>query len=125
VRHQRHYTVDQADASRPLVADRITRGQAAARRLAAPGARAALAAASADEGGGYPNRPVASDVVNLHAIMGELAQMDVVVRDLARGLVDFPAIREGAEVYLCWTLDEPRVAHWHTLDAGAAGRRPL
>lgn len=125
MRHKRHYTVDEANACCHLVADRVTRGQAAARRLGAASARAALAAAAADEGGGYPGRAVAADVVNLHAMMAELAGMDVVVRDLARGLVDFPAIRDGAEVYLCWTVDEPCVGHWHALDVGAAGRQPL
>jgi hypothetical protein len=41
------------------------------------------------------------------------------------GLCDFPSIREGREVYLCWRLGEPQVAHWHELNAGVAGRLPL
>jgi len=49
----------------------------------------------------------------------------VIVRDLDGGLVDFPALRDGREVYLCWTVGEPRVRHWHDLDAGAAGRHEL
>ena len=47
------------------------------------------------------------------------------VRDLERGLVDFPSVIDGREVYLCWLLDEPAVGHWHGVDAGFAGRRPL
>ena len=42
-----------------------------------------------------------------------------------RGLVDFPAVMDGEEVYLCWLLDEPAVDHWHSIEAGFAGRRPL
>ena len=42
-----------------------------------------------------------------------------------RGLVDFPSIRDGEEIYLCWKLDEQRVAWWHEPDAGFAGRQPL
>lgn len=41
------------------------------------------------------------------------------------GLCDFPAIVDGREVYLCWRLGEPEVAHWHEIEAGFAGRRPL
>ncbi|MCS7168399.1 MAG: DUF2203 domain-containing protein [Gemmatales bacterium] len=41
------------------------------------------------------------------------------------GLVDFPAILHGREVFLCWKLGEPEVAHWHDLDAGFAGRQKL
>jgi hypothetical protein len=48
-----------------------------------------------------------------------------VVRDIDRGLIDFPAIRDGQEVYLCWELGEDRVAWWHELDAGYGGRQPL
>jgi hypothetical protein len=49
----------------------------------------------------------------------------VLVRDLDRGLVDFPALIDGREVYLCWQLDEPEITHWHGLESGFAGRRLL
>ena len=41
------------------------------------------------------------------------------------GLCDFYSIMDGREVYLCWRLGEPQVMHWHELDAGVAGRKPL
>jgi hypothetical protein len=41
------------------------------------------------------------------------------------GIVDFPSLRDGREVYLCWRVDEPTVAYWHDLDAGFRGRQPL
>ncbi|MFO0907216.1 MAG: DUF2203 domain-containing protein [Isosphaeraceae bacterium] len=41
------------------------------------------------------------------------------------GLCDFYSLRDGREIYLCWRLGEPEVAHWHELDAGVAGRQPL
>jgi hypothetical protein len=47
------------------------------------------------------------------------------LRDLDRGLVDFPAIRDGREVYLCWIEGEPDIDFWHDLDAGYAGRQEL
>src|SRR6478735_4005297 len=45
--------------------------------------------------------------------------------DLDRGLVDFPALRQGEEVLLCWQVGEDTVAFWHGLDEGFAGRKPL
>ena len=47
------------------------------------------------------------------------------MKDVNSGLVDFLAERDGREVYLCWRYNEPTVAHWHDLEAGFAGRRPL
>jgi hypothetical protein len=41
------------------------------------------------------------------------------------GALDFPALIDGDEVYLCWLLDEPAVDHWHAIEAGFAGRQPL
>jgi hypothetical protein len=52
-------------------------------------------------------------------------QLGVEVKDLDMGIVDFPSLRDGREVYLCWRVDEPTVAYWHDLDAGFRGRQPL
>lgn len=47
------------------------------------------------------------------------------LKDIDRGLVDFPAIRNGEEVLLCWMQDEPSVSHYHGLNEGYTGRKPL
>jgi len=52
-------------------------------------------------------------------------KMPVVQRLIDEGLVDFPALRHGETVLLCWMLGEDHVAHWHTIEDGFAGRRPL
>jgi hypothetical protein len=49
----------------------------------------------------------------------------VIVKDIQSGLLDFPSIREGRTVFLCWQYDEPGVTFWHELDAGFAGRKPI
>jgi hypothetical protein len=54
-----------------------------------------------------------------------LQQLGVLVKDLDSGLLDFPALHRGEEVLLCWQLGEDEVAHWHGLDEGFAGRKPL
>ncbi|MDE2572304.1 MAG: DUF2203 domain-containing protein [bacterium] len=48
-----------------------------------------------------------------------------IVKDIDLGLIDFPSTRGGRTIYLCWKADEPAVAHWHDLDSGFSGRRPL
>jgi hypothetical protein len=55
----------------------------------------------------------------------ELKGLGVELKDYYTGLVDFLCRMEGRDVYLCWRLDEPEVAHWHELDAGFAGRQRL
>ncbi len=55
----------------------------------------------------------------------ELQNLGVELKDPYTGLIDFPCRMDGREVYLCWRLGEPEVAHWHELDAGFAGRQPL
>ena len=48
-----------------------------------------------------------------------------VVKDLDEGLVDFPSLLDGQEVYLCWKLGEERISYWHGMEEGFAGRKPL
>jgi hypothetical protein len=125
--HQRHYTLEQATAVRGWVTDRIDSIRQSQARLVALGAHARAGIDSLDPqtGGSYPGREVAVALVALSRALNELDAVDVVVRDIERGLVDFPALREGEEVYLCWLLDEDEIGFWHAPDGGFAGRQPL
>ena len=55
----------------------------------------------------------------------QLEALGVLVKDLDRGLVDFPALRGDEEVLLCWQVGEDQIAYWHGVDEGFAGRKPL
>ncbi len=55
----------------------------------------------------------------------EITDRGIVVRDLGQGLVDFPSIRDGQEVYLCWLRSEAEIAYWHPTNTGFADRRPI
>jgi hypothetical protein len=55
----------------------------------------------------------------------ELDKLGVELKDYYTGLIDFRHMKDGKEVYLCWRLGEPEIAHWHELDAGVAGRQKL
>jgi hypothetical protein len=57
--------------------------------------------------------------------LGALEEMGVVVKDIDAGLIDFPSVREGEEIFLCWQLGEPDVMWWHGRDDGFRGRRPI
>lgn len=123
--HERHYTVEQAEAARPWVSERVEQIRDALLQLRSPSARAALDDLDAAAGGSWPGREVATAVLALLTAAEQLEAMDIVLRDADRGLVDFPSVRDGEEIYLCWQAGEPRVAFWHDPDAGFAGRQPL
>ena len=55
----------------------------------------------------------------------KIQETGCVVKDVDEGLVDFPSLRDGQEVYLCWKLGEERIAYWHGIEEGFAGRKPL
>jgi len=57
--------------------------------------------------------------------IAELNAMGIQLKDPLTGLVDFPCFRDGELVELCWRLGEERVAHWHRIDEGYVGRKPL
>ena len=61
----------------------------------------------------------------MQAGVARLVEMDVTLRDIATGLIDFPALVSGRPVWLCWRLGESEVAHWHPHDEGFDARRPL
>jgi hypothetical protein len=123
--HARHYSLEEASALLPLVTELLERMRAARDRLGDAEARAALAEAGQSNGGGQPGKVVSEGFLELRDSMLELQEREIVLRDLDRGLVDFPALREGREVYLCWEEGEPEIGYWHEPDAGFAGRRPL
>ena len=61
----------------------------------------------------------------LSRTVDEIQQTGCVVKDLDTGLVDFPSLRGGEKVYLCWKLGEERIGYWHGIEEGFAGRKPL
>jgi hypothetical protein len=123
--HERHWTPEQANELIPVVGATVRRLREARRRLTAHGIDDDFALHAEATGGAWGGRERARETMALALGFERLERLDVVVRDLERGLVDFPALKDGHEVYLCWLLDEPSVGHWHAIEAGFAGRRPL
>jgi hypothetical protein len=125
VRHARHYTLEEANAALGWVQEVITSLRTAREGLSDEEAREALAEAGPQNGGGDPGRVVSEAFLQLRDYLARLQDAEVVLRDLDRGLVDFPAIRDDREVYLCWVEGEDEIGYWHDLEAGFAGREPL
>ncbi|MGV3772470.1 MAG: DUF2203 domain-containing protein [Verrucomicrobiales bacterium] len=61
----------------------------------------------------------------IQAILEQFDNLEIQVKDFERGLLDFPAIMEGREVFLCWEKGEDDIEFWHDIEAGYAGREPL
>ena len=123
--HQRHWTPEQANDLLPIVGTTVRRLRDARRSLTSREFDDELALLAETAGGAWPGREHARESVEVALCLERLELLDIVVRDLERGLVDFPAVIDGREVYLCWLLDEPAVRHWHGVESGFAGRRPL
>ena len=78
----------------------------------------------ADLGGEMVNRWL-RDLVEMRELLLEFHRREILLKDLERGLVDFPAVIGGKEVFLCWERTEADIQFWHDLDSGYAGREPL
>jgi len=125
MRH-RYFTAEEANALlptlRPLVAEMV----AARDRIAAaePDLWPVLEKAVGN-GGSKKAGAMLADFEKVQKKAKAIQAMGIQVKDINTGLVDFLARRDGRDVLLCWKYDEPSVAHWHDLDSGFAGRRPL
>ena len=64
-------------------------------------------------------------LADMQEALAEFQRRRIIIKDLERGLVDFPAIIGGREVFLCWEQDEEDVEFWHDLDTGFTGRERL
>ncbi|HAV65638.1 MAG TPA: DUF2203 domain-containing protein [Verrucomicrobiales bacterium] len=120
-----HYTRDQARALLPQLRTWLAEIQSLRAELAKYGQRLDSLMSAGDDAGGVSVNANARAVARLHLLSKEFSSRDIFIKDPDRGLVDFPAIIGGREVFLCWELDEEDVEFWHDIDAGFAGRERL
>lgn len=122
------FTVQEANALLPNVRIILAKIQRSHRRLTHYRDEVKKAAEAAEQGGGGIAEGVeyASVLTELTVQLGELEGLGVQLKDFERGLVDFPSLRDGRVVLLCWQMGEgDELEWWHDVDAGFAGRTPL
>ncbi len=122
----RYFTLEQANATlkvvRPLVEQILAIRQAILDKQ--PDVWPVLEKATGN-GGGPAASLLAVDFDRLDSLVRQIQAMGVELKDINLGLLDFPALREGRLVYLCWKYGEDEIGFWHEVDAGFGGRQPL
>jgi hypothetical protein len=132
-RPARLFTIEQANATLPLVRAITSDLATLARDVIERRHRLGLLTAGRDLKAGDPyvdelaqiETDLSKDTEKLQGYVDELRELGVEAKGALDGLVDFPCEMDGRIVYLCWRLGEPEVLHWHELNAGFAGRQSL
>ncbi len=130
---ERHFTPEEENALlaevRPIAEAMVEHRRA---YTVATARRARLVSRITGNGGDFdPQEPraleedVEREAAEVVRCVQRLERLGIVIKDLDRGLVDFPALRESEEVLLCWQVGEDEVAFWHGLEEGFAGRKRL
>jgi hypothetical protein len=124
-RFKKHYTRDEARVLLPAIRQWLERMNQLRSQLEQNERRVAGSRpAGGDLGGELPNQSVRV-VADLKDMLRKFESREIFIKDLARGLIDFPAIIGGREVFLCWEMDEEDIEFWHDIDSGYAGRERL
>jgi hypothetical protein len=122
-----YFTVAEANALLPVLRPHVRRLIGAWHKLNALQADvvAVLERHPRADLGGPPLSTAASSIIRAQNAIVAIQACGAQLKDPSIGLLDFLALRDGAEVYLCWRYGEPRVGFWHPLETGIAGRQPL
>lgn len=122
------FSIEEANALLPTVRHILQSIQRAHRRLLSRREAAQHASEGAEHGGGgMPGSAKYVQILTeLASRTGELDALGIQLKDYERGLIDFPSLRDGRVILLCWQLGEgDELEWWHDVDAGFAGRQPL
>ena len=123
--HNKHYSLEEATELLPQVRiwlDRLAALRKRARRYDKK--LASMIEGGADVGGETVNNWLRT-LLEIKTVIREFQTHELQLKDVDRGLVDFPSIREGREVFLCWEKTEADIEHWHEMDEGYGGRRSI
>ena len=122
----RYFTLSEANETLNLIRPLVDEIQAIRQKVLSsqPDIWSALEK-SVGNGGNRSLSLLIEDFEQLDALVHSILELGVLIKDINTGLLDFPALREGREVYLCWQLGEGEIAFWHEVDSGYAGRQPI
>jgi hypothetical protein len=125
MRFKKHYTLAEARALLPQLRKWLAELNSARQRVTRHDERVAGELAAGDDLGGETVNEWLRNLARLQKLLLQFHKGQIQIKDLERGLIDFPAIIGGREVFLCWEQDEDDIEYWHELDAGYAGREKL
>ena len=120
-----HYTRDEARALLPQIRQWLQQLLDLRDRLRISEQRAGALMERGEDAGGNVINAWVRQMADVRLVLVEFQRREVQIKDIDRGLVDFPAIIGGREVFLCWELDENDIEFWHEIDAGYPGRERL
>ncbi len=120
---QKHYTREEARALLPQIRQWLGRLDELRKELERLEKR--LASLGGNDLGGDTVNQWIRHLADMQEILAEFHRREIIIKDLERGLIDFPAIISGREVFLCWESDEEDVEFWHDLESGYGGRERL
>ena len=121
----RHYTREEASALLPQIREWLQQLEVLRSSMRKHDQQVeSLLDAGTDRGGPSVNDWVRT-MADIQRVLEEFRSREIFIKDPARGLIDFPAIVGGREVFLCWQPGEASVEYWHDLEAGYPGREPL
>lgn len=124
-RFEKHYTREEAQALLPQLRAWLAELNRFREEVERYDKRlSGLNAEGQDTGGETVNNWIRA-LAGMQNILAEFQRREIFIKDLSRGLIDFPAIIGGREVFLCWEADEEKVEFWHDLDTGYGGREKL
>lgn len=121
----KHYTLEEARALLPQVRLWLEELEKLQEQLEPLNKRTASMMGLGDDIGGDTVNTLVRTLAACKKILHEFRTREIQIKDFSRGLLDFPSLREGREVFLCWEKDEDDIDHWHDLDSGYAGREKL
>ena len=121
------FTVSEANGLLPTIRPKLLLIQANYEKLANLREPARAAAEASDFGGGMEGGSAyVKTLYEIGKLTTEMHDLGIQLKDYTRGLIDFPSMKEGRVVLLCWQLGEgDRIEWWHEIEAGFAGRQPL
>ncbi len=122
---RKHYSREEARALLPQVQRWLKRLAKLTAQLLKQDRQIELLLKNRGDTGGPEVNAWVETMAGIRAVVSEFYRREVQIKDLQRGLIDFPAIIDGKEVFLCWENGEEDVNFWHGLEAGYAGRQPL
>ena len=122
---RKHYTIEEARTLLPQIRTWLNQINRLHKQVAEFDQRVAQVLAQGSDAGGPLVNDLIKDLSEMKATLGEFQRRQIQIKDLERGLIDFPALLGGREVFLCWEQDEEDIEYWHDLDAGYAGRERI